>query len=388
MVRKKLNMKVLDEIIEDTIHRIQESRDQIYDIRNYAEEEYRRIESELKELRSYIMETTQYVEELRKKLSSSKQYLMKISKNHEKYTEKEMKIAYEIADQYRIQLAVVQEREQVLIQKRNGLEIQLKSLHKITEKADHINKNVALAMDVLTENLKNLSTHIGELYETRTLGMKILYAQEEERQRIAREIHDGPAQLMSHMVLKSDLCLKLLTVDTDQCKDELLNLKYMLQKNMGDIRRIIYDLRPMILDDLGLIPALERHIQQVEEVSGFDIYFKKESPTFLLPPALSLTLFRIVQEALNNVVKHAKATQVYIRLGFLKEYIELFIKDDGIGFNVEDKKLREEDAAGFGLYAMKERVHLLQGEFEIRSQIGYGTRYYIRIPLTEEIKGE
>ncbi len=388
MIKETIDINQLDQIIENTIHSIEESQNQICDICEYARQEYKRTEEELRELKVQIINTAQFIEQLKRKLKSSKLHLIKMSQIHGDYTEEEVREAYEIADQYRIQLAVYQEREQLLVQKRNGLEIQLKSLNKITEKAEHLNKNVSIAMDVLTGDLKNISSHIGDLYVTRLLGMKILYAQEEERRRIAREIHDGPAQLMSNMVVKSDLCLKLMDRDQDRCKYELINLKDMIQTSMGDVRRIIYDLRPMMLDDLGLLPALERHIYQIEELSGIDIYFEGEAPTYFLEPVVSLTLFRLTQEALNNIIKHSEATKVHIKFSFLDECVELFIKDNGIGFDVEEVKRKKQRESGFGLCAMKERVHLLQGNFEIRSQVGRGTRCYVTIPLTKETKGE
>ncbi|NMA82653.1 MAG: sensor histidine kinase [Epulopiscium sp.] len=378
---KKLDIKQLDHIIKNAIQSIEESQSQIFDIQEYAEKEHKQIEKEIEKLKFQILNTLELSDEYQRKLRLSKMHLLKINKNHGEYTEQEMKEAYEDADYYRVQLAIYQEREQMLIQKRNGMEIQLISLSKITQKAQHLNQNVGIAMDILTGDLKNIANHIGDLYTSQLLGMKILHAQEEERQRISREIHDGPAQSMSHILLKSELCLKLLDKDTDQTKEELTELRDMIKFNMEDIRRIIYDLRPMILDDLGLIPALERHIEQVQEESGLDISFEGEVSAFKLAPDIGLTLFRVTQEALRNIVKHAKATKVEVRLSFLKDYIELFIKDDGVGFNMAEIESRQGEHAGFGISAMRERVMLLQGKFEIRSQIGGGTRCYATIPL-------
>ncbi|HAA38204.1 MAG TPA: hypothetical protein DCE00_04970 [Firmicutes bacterium] len=140
----------------------------------------------------------------------------------------------------------------------------------------------------------------------------------------------------------------------------------------------------MSLDDLGIIPTLERYISKINEEHDIMIKFITKGTPCFLPSIISLTLFRLAQEALNNILKHAHATEATVKLSFLEEYIELFISDNGRGFDVEEvhKKIRD-DGSGFGLSSMKERTELLDGEFSIRSEPNQGTRYYIRIPLKE-----
>ncbi|NLK98256.1 MAG: sensor histidine kinase [Epulopiscium sp.] len=379
-----VNMDQLDKILKRTIDSIEQSKNEIYDIAEHAQQEYQQLQQELHELKTQISNTIDLVESFEKALKKSRLELMQVNKNFEKYSQEEMKEIYAKADQLRISLAVEKEREQMLIQKRNELEVRLKRSAKTVEKAENLINHVAIAMNFLTGDLKDISNQIEDLQEKKSLGIKILRAQENERQRVAREIHDGPAQSMSNVVLKSELCIKLLDRDLDKARQELINLKEMVRISIQDVRRIIYDLRPMSLDDLGIIPTLERYISKINEEHDIMIKFITKGTPCFLPSIISLTLFRLAQEALNNILKHAHATEATVKLSFLEEYIELFISDNGRGFDVEEvhKKIRD-DGSGFGLSSMKERTELLDGEFSIRSEPNQGTRYYIRIPLKE-----
>lgn len=377
-------MDQLDKILKRTIDSIEQSKNEIYDIAEHAQQEYQQLQQELHELKTQISNTIDLVESFEKALKKSRLELMRVNKNFEKYSQEEMKEIYAKADQLWISLAVEKEREQMLIQKRNELEVRLKRSAKTVEKAENLINHVAIAMNFLTGDLKDISNQIEDLQEKKSLGIKILRAQENERQRVAREIHDGPAQSMSNVVLKSELCIKLLDRDLDKARQELINLKEMVRISIQDVRRIIYDLRPMSLDDLGIIPTLERYISKINEEHDIMIKFITKGTPCFLPSIISLTLFRLAQEALNNILKHAHATEATVKLSFLEEYIELFISDNGRGFDVEEvhKKIRD-DGSGFGISSMKERTELLDGEFSIRSEPNQGTRYYIRIPLKE-----
>jgi len=186
-------------------------------------------------------------------------------------------------------------------------------------------------------------------------------------------------------VLKAEICEKLIDVDLDKVREELKNLKKIARDCLQDVRRIIYNLRPISLDDLGLIPTLQRYIMTFQEDSGIAVTFKTRGVYDDLKPVISLTVFRIVQEAISNISKHANAQNVAINLEFLDDSLNLYVYDDGKGFNVEELKYRNSDInSGFGLFSMRERVDLLSGEFHISSEPGKGTRLNIKIPLMQE----
>lgn len=380
-----INVAQLDKIIKKTIQAINESKSEIYEIAEISRRECKRLEDELIELQEQVKQLISEIEVLEVALKESKRLLMLMNKNFEQHTEEELKEAYEKADNLRVELAVKREMEKYLIKRRNELEIRIKDAIKTVQKADKLITQVGAALGYLTGDLQEVSLQLEGLQHKQLLGLKIIKAQEEERQRVARDIHDGPAQMMSNVVLKAEICERLIDSDPEQARMELQNLKKIVRDSLQDVRKIIYNLRPMSLDDLGLVPTLQRYVLTFQEETGISVSFITKGSQPELKPVISLTVFRIVQEALNNVVKHAKANTVVMQLEFLEDSLRLFVYDDGVGFDTARLKERNEDiSSGFGLVSMKERIELLGGDMRISSEPGKGTRLNIIIPLTRE----
>jgi len=372
----------LDRIVKKTIEAINNSKTELFEIAENARKECERLKRELEELKERAALLIDDVEFLESELKQVKRQLMIINKNYDKYTEEEAKQAYEKADSLRIELAIKREQEQYLIRRRNELEIRLKDSIRTAEKADRLISNIGISLSCLTGDLQQVTLQLEDLQQRQIMGLKIIKAQEEERQRVAREMHDGPAQLMSNIVLKAEICERLMDSDPVKAKEELRNLKSIVRDTLQDVRKIIYNLRPMSLDDLGLVPTLQRFILTFQEESNIAVNFKTKGVCEEIKPEISLTIFRIVQESVNNVRKHAEATKVSISLEFLERELRLKVADNGKGFNTEELKTRKDNVnSGFGLYSMRERVDLLNGKFEINSAIGRGTRLDITVPL-------
>lgn len=389
MAKYKVDVGRLDKIIKKTIEAIDNSKGQILDIAEGARKECKRLEQELQELKAQLREMFQTIENLENELKASRKRLVVLSKKFTDRSDDELREAYERADNLRIELAVKREQEQNFIVRRNELEIRLREAYKTVEKAEGLMTQLGAALGYLTGDLLELSFQLEDMQQRQSLGMKIIKAQEEERQRVARDIHDGPAQSMSNVVLKAEICEKLLDVDIERAKNELKELKTVVRSCLQDIRRIIYDLRPMSLDDLGLVPTIERYISNYQEETGIDVSFRASGDQDGIKSIISLTIFRIVQESLNNVRKHAHARNVAINLAHSNKNLTLYIYDDGKGFNMEEANKKIEDtSSGFGLYSMKERVELLGGIFEVKSNIGEGTRININIPLKLKEEGQ
>lgn len=382
MANYKVDVAKLDKIVKKTIEAINNSKTELYEIAENARKECGRLKQELEDLRERAVQLMDEVECLENELKQVKKYLMIINKNFDKFSEEEAKQAYEKADNLRIELAVKREQEQFLIKRRNELEIRLKDSIRTAEKADKLIANIGISLSCLTGDLQQVTLQLEDLQQRQSMGLKIIKAQEEERRRVAREIHDGPAQSMSNIVLKAELCERLVDYEPVKAKEELKNLKSVVRETLQDVRRIIYNLRPMSLDDLGLIPTLQRFILTFQEESKIAVSFKTKGVYEELKPAISLTIFRIVQEIFNNIKKHAEASNVSINLEFLEKELRLKVIDDGKGFNTEELKTRKDSIdSGFGLYSMRERVELLNGKFELDSAIGKGTRISIIVPL-------
>lgn len=386
MANYKLNIAKLDYIIKKTIEALEKGKQEICDIAESARNENKKLEEELKLLQKQVKELIESIEITEQKLKESKKRLLMVSKNFDQYSQEDLKNAYEIADNLRVELAIKRENEQFLIKRRNDLEIRLKESIKTIQKADSLIQNVGVALSYLTGDLKEMSLQLEDMQQKQMLGLRIIQAQEEERQRVAREIHDGPAQSMSNVVLKAEICEKLIDVDLDKTRTELQQLKKIVRDCLQDVRRIIYNLRPMSLDDLGLVPTLQRYILTFQEQTGIEVSFKtKGLQNCELKPAIALTVFRIVQECISNISKHSLAEKAVVSLEASNGELKIHIYDDGRGFDPESLKLRDGDInCGFGLISMRERIELLNGEFSLYSRPGKGTRLDIKIPLLDE----
>lgn len=380
-----INIGKLDKIIKKTVNVINDSKSEIYDIADSSRKEAKRLEEELAQLKASVNELIQNVEVIEARLIESKRKLLLKNRNFSVYSQEDLREAYQIADNLRIELAVKREKEQNLIKRRNDLEIRLKDTLRTVQKADKLASNLGVALSYMSGELQTISTNIEDLQQRQLLGVRIIKAQEEERQRVARDIHDGPAQTMSNVVLKAELCERMMDVDLEKTKDELKQLKSVVRDCLKDIRRIIYNLRPMSLDDLGIIPTLQRYIQSTIDETGLNISFKNKGDFDDISNTISLTVFRLIQEALNNIRKHANAENTVINLEIINQEVKIYVYDDGQGFDVSCKKNAETyEFSGFGLMSMKERIDLLNGSFEIDSNPGKGTRINISIPLYKE----
>lgn len=385
MASMKIDVVRLDNIIKKAIEAINNSKTEIYDIADIARRECRRLEDELKLLKEQVKDHIEIVEKIEVELKESRRKLMAVNRNFSKYTQEELKEAYEKADNLRVELAVKREQEQFYIRRRNELEIRIRETWKTVQKADNLIAQVGAALGYLTGDLQNVSSQLEDLQHRQMLGLKIIKAQEDERQRVARDIHDGPAQLMSNVVLKAEICERMIDVDLEKARLELRNLKKIVRESIQDVRQIIYNLRPMSLDDLGLVPTLQRYIMTFQEDTGISVAFKAKGAFEDVKPLISLTVFRIVQESVNNVKKHAEASNVMINLDLMDKDLKLHINDNGRGFDLEKLKEKRDDfVGGFGLFSMRERVDLLGGELDIISEPGKGTQLDIVLPLMQE----
>lgn len=212
------------------------------------------------------------------------------------------------------------------------------------------------------------------------LGLQIIRAQEEERKRLSREIHDGPAQSLANVVLRMEYCEKLMDVDPDKVRDELKELKKIVKNNLQDVRKIIFDLRPMALDDLGVVPALKRYIEDFKDKNNINILTSFRGRESRFDPALEIALFRLIQESLNNVVKHARASEVKVSVDVNDNMVKAVVEDNGVGF-ILAKALNNYAGAKFGLISMKERTELLGGNINIETKPGQGTKIMFVIPV-------
>ncbi len=381
----KVNTAQMDEILDKTIKALESGKKEIVEIAENSRKECARLEEEFKVLREQVRGISASIDKLECELKNSRRRLYLVNKDFGKFTQEDLAEAYQQADNLRVELAVKREQESFLIRQRNDLEIRIKDLLKTLERADNLAGHVSVALNYLSSDLKSVGEHLDDLQQKQFLGLKIIKAQEEERKRVARDIHDGPAQSMSNIVIKAEICEKLLDKNIEDARKELQVLKTVMRDSLQEVRKIIYNLRPMALDDLGLLPTLERYVISFKEETFIDINLRATGIKKDLDPGISLTVFRIVQEALNNILKHSKAQNASIIIECVNNKLRIHIVDNGIGFDTNNVKISSMDSpGGFGLISMKERVALLDGEIEITSTKNVGTRLKICIPLIDD----
>jgi two-component system sensor histidine kinase DegS len=204
---------------------------------------------------------------------------------------------------------------------------------------------------------------------------------EEERMRIARDMHDGPAQSMANLVLQAEILERLLDRNPKQLVTELAEFKNSVRNALEETRQLIFDLRPMTLDDLGLVPTLRKFIKEYGDRYGLATRFNVVGQERRLPGNTEGVLFRIIQEALTNVHKHARAKMAEVTMNLQPSRVSVTVKDDGQGFDVARTEANLHKNKNLGLLSMRERAELEKGTLEIRSQPGRGTEVKVEITL-------
>ncbi len=207
---------------------------------------------------------------------------------------------------------------------------------------------------------------------------KLIMAQEEERRRIARELHDEVGQSLTALIMGLGGAEEMIPQELEPLRRRLEEIRTLTAGTLEEIRRLMVDLRPTLLDDLGLIPAIHWYAETHLARAGVEPRIEVVGPKRRLPPPVETALFRVIQEATTNIVKHAGAKTATIRLQFEASSITASIADDGKGFDPREKR-----PEGFGLLGMEERVTLLGGIFTLDSRPGHGTRITFTIPVGE-----
>jgi PAS domain S-box-containing protein len=228
----------------------------------------------------------------------------------------------------------------------------------------------------------------GEKNQQEQLTQKLLEAQEIERKRIGRELHDDTAQSLSLISLELDSLAGSSRLCTEDVTAKLESLKTITDRTMQDVRRYSHELHPVILDHLGLVPALEQLAEDVSEHNGLKVDIAVQGEEIKLNPQEELALFRIAQEALSNIRKHAQATQARISLSYQLNSVNLRIIDNGIGFRVSKEQKSAISRGSLGLLSMKERAHLIGANLRIESTINQGTTIAVEMKAEEKNPGK
>ena len=243
---------------------------------------------------------------------------------------------------------------------------------------------MAVQVDKRSAEIRSLSDHLQRQSAQRgELLKRLITAQEDERKRVARELHDELGQALTGLAFQAEAMGKLIPNDTRRAIIQLDQTRKLINATTEQMYNLILDLRPSILDDLGLPAALHTHARHLLSGSGIDFQLETNALTGRLQPELETVLYRIFQEALTNVVRHAGASEIRMVLSCPSDTFYGSIADNGRGFDLECLHLEMDNGRGFGMLGMQERVAIFNGNMQIQSEPGRGTSIHIAIPIVE-----
>jgi signal transduction histidine kinase len=236
------------------------------------------------------------------------------------------------------------------------------------------------AIDSVIVSVRNALSRLGD--ESLRHTIQLLNSIEAERQRIGRELHDQTSQTLATALINLKLADGAIGRNSSQARKKLAAVKQLIEHSMEQIKICVYDLRPVMLDDLGLAPTLRWHIKTHLTGTGVTIDADLDDAGERPPRTIETTLYRIAQEALANVIRHSNATRVFIRLETKPGYAALSIADNGKGFDPGRVVQSDRNLSGLGLYTIRERVKLVKGTLNIESAPGKGTQVHVVIPIS------
>lgn len=333
-----------------------------------SQEEYTQIQSELKEIDVLIRQGTTEVEKLAQRNTQLVSRVRQMEMNLETYPRSDIKEIYDAAHEAHLRLFMMRGQLEQHQYRQQSLQQQSERLHRIIEAASRISPADFAGQGGLTgaAGQSNL--------------VRVIEAQENERLRLSRQIHDGPAQSLTNLILQAEICELLFDSDPVQARVELANLKTTTASTFKEIREFILTLRPMMLDDLGLVPTLKQYVQDFEESAGLSVNYTVFGHETRLPPYSEVAVFRGVQELLTNIERHAHASHAQVSLDFQDDSLVVSVEDDGSGFDVKEAQGNGQGRKGLGLSTTRERIELLGGNIQIDSRIGRGTKVRMTIP--------
>lgn len=214
--------------------------------------------------------------------------------------------------------------------------------------------------------------------ETFSMVEAIIQAQEAERQRLSRQMHDGPAQALSNFILQAEIAMRLFDIDPEQAREELNLLKQSASATFQQVRNFVFELRPMMLDDLGLIPTLKRYVEAVKEQTGMQIDLEITGVERRLESYAEVVIFRSIQDLLSFVQHQGQATRASIQVAIQDANVRVVIEDNGKSFTYEEAL----EAGGIALKTLKERVEMLGGYLEVSASRPEGGTVIFQIPVS------
>lgn len=386
MAQAKYSDNNIKDIVNHVIEEINFGKSKIFNIADKMRDELEIKKEELNEVKSKLSKAIEEVDHLEKLDKSMRIKLVEESKHDLNSIQESFKIIYEEALDIRVKYITKQNEEKELILRRDTLERSLKGYNLSIEEAEGAVNQINIALGYLEGNILDGLKEKDD--KSRMINeIKILENQEIERRRIAREIHDGPAQYIANAMMRIDFCKVVVKKDLEKGIKELDDVKSNVKMALKEVRGVIYDLRPLSLEERGLNEAIKEMINVISSENNIEINSFVEEYQGEVDRIIQIAAYRIVQEILNNIKKHAEAKIVDLRINYIKEYIFIFVQDDGKGFNVKETLLNtKKNGNCYGLLGIYERVKSLGGRIEMKSSPDEGATYKIKLPINRKVK--
>jgi len=336
----------------------------LQDLVNYCREEQEAAQRQLAELQALIRQTAADVE----RLAQRSLHLTNQIKQMEDRPEG-------------IPLSEIIETYQSALDVQKRLWLMRGQLEKFQSMEAHLQRYLG-ALDRILSGLATVQAEASTASPSVEPGLivRLFEAQEQERQRLVRQLHDGPAQALTNLVLQAEICERLFQRDPERAKAELANLKSAVVETFQRMREFLFDIRPMSLDDLGLVPTVRRYVEALKDKVKFTLNLQISGEERRLAAYQEAVLFRIVQELLTNVRLHAQASQAVVRLAFQPQGVRLEVEDNGVGFDVEEALANAPRRKTIGLTSIRQWVEMLGGQLSIASAPGKGTHVTVFLP--------
>ena len=340
-------------------------------------EEYEQIQKELKEIDILINQSSSEVEKLAQRNAQLTNKVRTMEDNIDTVPRQDIKEIYTAAQEAQMRLFMMRGQVEQLQSRQENLKRFGESMHRLLESSGSL-----ASAGVGSGGESGAATAAGEPESESAAIIKIIDAQESERQHLSNQLHDGPAQSLTNLILQAEICERLFDSDPVRAKAELTELKDAVSDTFQKVRGFIFDLRPMMLDDLGLTPTLKKSIEDYEQKTGLACNLTISGKDHRLPPHTEVTVFRIIQQSLNNVRDHAQASHVQISLDVGSDKVTASVEDDGVGFDVASAMTASQQHQTIGLSTMQERIEMLGGELKIDSAPDKGTRIDFWLPVS------
>ncbi len=329
------------------------------------DQEISQTQRELSEIDLLLDQSKGEVEKLTQRNATINAHLQQIQTQIDEVPAPDIRVAYDAALEAQQRLVVMRSQLEKLHSDKSHLEHQLEILNKI--------RDTSTSGTLKAENGRSPQASIEVMIQS----------QEQERQRLSRQMHDGPAQALSNFILQTEIALRLFEVDQEQARQELNSLKAAASTTFQKVRDFIFDLRPMMLDDLGLVPTIKRYADYLAEKMGMEVNVGVSGSERRLEPYLEVAVFRAIQELLSNAALHVQASSAKVQLDISEHQVHASIEDNGRGFDPHAIPAEAE----LTIKAIRERMDMLGGSFDLDSAVGQGARFAFTVPVGTKLLG-